>query len=686
VWRGSLHAGAARLAGKGIARAAFDGRRIAGASEQATAGAEGARLQFVTTDGKRHAAAMVLGGRTIEQYLVASSGGRLQAFPLAWDPVAKEWFDVFPDAPSPADWTYWRNPGATANAQCLECHVTGYVKGYDPTTDRYDSVWTELGVGCEACHGAGRDHVVARREAGGRDPYDTPRSPEYDMQACAPCHALRTAIADGFEPSGTLLDHFDLELLEPGTYYADGLVAGEAYEWTSFRMSRMARAGVVCQDCHEPHGATLRADGDALCLRCHPASLAEAAHTRHDTTSAGARCVACHMPESVFMERDARRDHSFTRPDPARSRAIGAPDACTACHADRDRGWAVETVRQWSGGGTDALKAQRGLAVLLEAGRRGAREVAEPLARLLTSDVDDVRRASVARYLEAMTGVPGVPEALTEATRDGSPLVRAAALRTLGTGLLTDTTRAAVVAACRDARRLVRIEAAFALRTIDPTTLDPANREAVKAATVEWLAAQEVVADAPEAHFNQGVFWTARGELRKAESAYRRAMVAWPSDVAPRLNLAMLLLDAGRPSEAETELRAGLAVRPDWPAGLFAQGLVAIRQGRSDAAVDAFEACLRAAPTYPRAALRLAEVLRTRGDADAMERALERATIEPSSRRLALRELVRLAYLRKDEAAVRRWLPEALLSDPDTAEHPDVLKALEDMVPDFDER
>ena len=30
----------------------------------------------------------------------------------------------------------------------------------------------------------------------------------------------------------------------------------------------------------------------------------------------GARCVECHMPESLYMARDPRRDHSFNSPDP----------------------------------------------------------------------------------------------------------------------------------------------------------------------------------------------------------------------------------------------------------------------------------------------------------------------------------------------------------------------------------
>jgi hypothetical protein len=40
------------------------------------------------------------------------------------------------------------------------------------------------------------------------------------------------------------------------------------------------------------------------------------------------------MPVVTFMERDARRDHLLARPDPRLADAIGAPDACTACHTE----------------------------------------------------------------------------------------------------------------------------------------------------------------------------------------------------------------------------------------------------------------------------------------------------------------------------------------------------------------
>jgi predicted CXXCH cytochrome family protein len=453
-----------------------------------------------------------------------------------------------------------------------------------------------------------------------------------------PCHSLRVVIAEGWEPGAPLADHFDPELLDTDAWTADGQLRAEAYEWTSFQMSRMAAAGVVCQDCHEPHAGRLRDVGNALCLGCHEGALGTEAHTHHPGTSAGSACVACHMPEHVFMERDRRRDHAFTRPDPTRARALGAPDACTACHRDRDREWAGAQVVAWYGPGDDARRATHALAVLLEAGRRGAPAVAEPLRRLLASDLDSIRRASAARFLAGMREVPGVVEALRRAAADREPFVRAAAVRALGGAEV----RAALVAAARDARRLVRIEAAFALAGTSLDGLARGERAAVEEAFREWLAAQAPAADLPETHFNQGVFWTARGDAGKAEAAYRRALALWPHDLTPRQNLGILLIAAGRPGEAARE----------------------------------FEDLLRRAPTYPGAAQRLAEARLATGDERGAARAFEQATRDPTSRRAALRGLVRLAHRWNDQAMAARWLPEALLADPATANDPNVRTAL----------
>jgi len=646
-WRESLHALAALPRDAHDLRAPFDGRLVAGASVAARPTMRWGGRTFRTDDGCI-VPELVLGRSSVEQYLVRASGGRVQAFPLAFGVEDRTWFDIAPEGPSPRDWTHWTNPGATANSQCIECHVTGYRKGYDEHRNEYASSWVELGVGCEACHGPGRDHVAVHQppplSRARSDPYVASRESLRRMEPCAPCHSLRVPIAEGYVPGAPLEDFFDIELLDGEAFFADGQIRAEAYEWTAFRASRMAAAGVGCGDCHEPHRAKVRFAGNALCLHCHEPRLGTPDHPHHAPGSPGSECVACHMPEKVFVERDRRRDHAFTRPDPHRSRLIGAPDACTACHSDKSQEWAAAQVRVWFSGGDSARAAQRALAVLILAAREGSPDVAASLTALLGSQLDSVRRASVARLLAGYVTERAVVDGLIDAADDPEPLVRAGVITALGE--VSDDSRVAPVLmrAAADPTRLVRVEAGFALRGVALDALLPETRRVVEAAFDEWLRAQSVMSELPEPHFNSGIFWAARGRLDHAERAYRKAVERWPHDLAPRQNLAMTLLAAGRPTDAEAELKAALDEAPGSPAALCSLGRVYSTEGRFADAAHWFEECVSQG-TFP-------------------------------GRREALRELVRAAYLAGDRQTVERWLPQALLADPVTAGHPGVRAAL----------
>jgi predicted CXXCH cytochrome family protein len=102
----------------------------------------------------------------------------------------------------------------------------------------------------------------------------------------------------------------------------------------------MYAKGVRCTDCHNPHTAKVKYDGNKLCTSCHmdthPAGKYDtASHHYHKADGTGALCVECHMPESTYMMVDPRRDHSFKVPRPDLSLKYGTPNNCTRCHLDR---------------------------------------------------------------------------------------------------------------------------------------------------------------------------------------------------------------------------------------------------------------------------------------------------------------------------------------------------------------
>ncbi len=316
----------------------------------------------------------VAGIAPLQQYLVETEPGRVQALDTAWDIETERWYHLYPDQDLPhSDGLHWTGPYKNWNARCAECHATGYEKRYNPIERFYASRQAEIGVGCEACHGPGEAHLQWAEDptsadlGAWRSVSETgltialgEASAETEIQQCAACHARREPFLDGNPLPGTSFhDAYRLALLRDGLYHDDGTIKDEVYVYGSFLQSKMYARGVRCSNCHEPHSATLKAEGDAVCTQCHsPAGNADfptlkkkryddPAHHFHQAGTEGAQCVSCHMVERVYMQIDARRDHSFRIPRPDLSVALGTPNACTDCHAGQSASWAAERLRAW---------------------------------------------------------------------------------------------------------------------------------------------------------------------------------------------------------------------------------------------------------------------------------------------------------------------------------------------------
>jgi len=209
-----------------------------------------------------------------------------------------------------------------------------------------------------------------------------------ELDGCAACHSRRKVITREQSPGGPFLDGYLPALLEPGLYHTDGQIDGEVYEYGSFLQSRMHAAGVTCSNCHDPHSAKLRVEGNALCAQCHlPERFEAREHHHHEPGSAGAQCVNCHMPTKNYMVVDVRRDHSIRVPRPDLSAPLGTPNACTQCHAGRSADWAAQAVSAWFPRGRQTMPH---FGTALHAGRSGAADAEEQLvmscSRLTASD------------------------------------------------------------------------------------------------------------------------------------------------------------------------------------------------------------------------------------------------------------------------------------------------------------
>jgi len=645
--------------------------------------------------------AYTFGVRPLQQYLVRLPGGRLQALSLAWDsrPRAaggQRWFDLVPgERVPPADVLHWTKPSHTWNAQCAECHSTNLRKGYDAATDAYTTTWSDLDVGCEACHGPGSLHAAWAESAakapaaqsgdGARGPSaglrrsqparwvldpgaaiarrEPPRSEHAEVEACAPCHARRATLREGRLPNQPLLDTHRPALLEEGLYEDDGQMRDEVYNWGSFLQSPMYAAGVTCSDCHDPHSLELRAEGDALCARCHrPEVFATPAHHHHPPESAGARCVACHMPARTYMVVDVRHDHSFRVPRPDLSVALGTPNACTDCHAKRPAGWAAARVAQWFPSGRGG---RPHYAEALHAGRVGSADAVPRLAGVAQDSREPaiVRASAVAR----LAGQAGGADAVLGAASDPDPLLRLAALDA-GAQLDAATRLSAFAPLLRDPLRAVRIEAGRLLADVPPAQWRAGDRTALADALAEYRAAQLVHADQPEAHVNLGVLHARLGELDAARAEYETAIRLGPYFVPAQVNLADLDRLQGRDEEGVAALRRALEIAPQQAEVHYALGLALVRSGRRDEALSSLARAAELAPDAPRYALAWALALQDAGQGERAFQVLETARARhPTDRDL----LVTLATLSRDagraEAARRyaRSLVDAYPDDPD---------------------
>ena len=250
-----------------------------------------------------------------------------------------------------------------------------------------------------------------------------------ELDTCAACHSRRRMIVKDAAPGAPLLDAYAPTVLEPGLYHADGQIDGEVFEYGSFMQSRMHAAGVTCSNCHEPHGLSLRAEGNGVCAQCHlPTKFDTTEHHHHQPASAGAQCVNCHMPTKTYMIVDRRHDHRLGVPRPDLSVSIGTPNACAQCHTDRAAEWAARSVAAWNPTGRQT---QQHFATALNAGRTGALDAERRLVQLiLDRNQPEIARASAVLLLPRYA-TPASEPAIKAAIADPNALVRAAVRRAL---------------------------------------------------------------------------------------------------------------------------------------------------------------------------------------------------------------------------------------------------------------
>ncbi len=595
---------------------------------------------FVETDGPDGKLAVfeikyTFGLDPLQQYLIEFPDGRIQALSIAWDARPKDkggqrWFHLYPNENIRADDVlHWTRLNQNWNFMCAECHSTGVRKNYDAVADRFATTWKEISVGCEACHGTGSHHVAWAQSQQSWWPFGkhedaakglvvrfderanvtwlpNPRSgmPQRsiapalvrtEVETCGLCHARRGSFSEDWIPGRWLSDTHRVSPFERRLFDADGQIRDveEPYNYQPFKQSHMFAKGVTCSDCHDPHSAMLRAPGNGACLQCHaPDKYDAVAHHHHADVNPPLSCMSCHMQARNYMVVDPRHDHSFRVPRPDVSAKLGTPNACNGCHSDQSPQWAAAAVERWFGSQREGFQ---NYAEAFHAAWTGRPE-AENLLAAVASDGNTPAYVRAGALVELNAYVsPANLDLARKGLSDPDPVVRLGALDMLN-GVPADRLWPLLSPVLSDPVRGVRIRAASLLAPVPTANQPPADRDRFARAADEFVAAQRLNADRPEARATLANFLVQRGKPAEAEVEYKAARRLDPQFAPAAINLADLYRASGREPEGLTLLRTAVAEAPREASLRYALGLALVRQKNNEEALAELRHAAELAP------------------------------------------------------------------------------------------
>ncbi|MGV3723565.1 MAG: multiheme c-type cytochrome [Actinomycetota bacterium] len=160
--------------------------------------------------------------------------------------------------------------------ECFVCHTTGLVK----EGGRIQPEKSILGVGCESCHGPGREHVSAIKQ--GRSDIKMARllqaRDRITVELCGKCHR---------SPAGEDI-HDPFNKSQMPRLQGLALVQSACFTNSGGRLS--------CLSCHSAHGdaTETRVKHNATCVSCHQGSRPNEGACPIEPRG---DCVSCHMPE-----------------------------------------------------------------------------------------------------------------------------------------------------------------------------------------------------------------------------------------------------------------------------------------------------------------------------------------------------------------------------------------------------
>ncbi|MCB1615627.1 MAG: hypothetical protein KDI30_06410, partial [Pseudomonadales bacterium] len=595
-----------------------------------------------------------LGYYPLQQYLIDKGDGHIQALNVAWDSRSAQqggqrWFHLQADEPITKQHPFfWAGHFQNWNSRCAECHVTGYEKIYDAHEKTYRSRWAEAGVACESCHGAGsrhREKVLSGEIFNSADkgfelvlpestlwkfseekpialadgkPQAIANNSKLVIGQCGACHSRRQPVNGPYHNSN-YHDNFKISLLEQGLYFPDGQMNDEVFVLGSFLQSKMHNAGVNCLDCHNAHSGKPRITGNGLCLQCHkPAVFNGAEHHHHKDEKQGGACVDCHMPERMYMQVDARRDHKFVVPRPGKLSGEAATSPCLNCHSDRESDWVEQQLVDW---GVASLPVSHWAHLNAKLQHNDNSAIAKIHEIVQSPQLPDIQKATLLPYLGDLPTRKNMQLAI-DVLGDSDALVRRSAVTALS-GASVELQLRYLPGLLDDPVRQVRFEAARYLSALPVNGIVAEDR--LQSVLDEYQAALLYSNDTPSGLTELAGLSLNGGDAASAEQYYLAALDIEPHFIPAMLNLADLYRGESKEADAGAWLLKAVDFAPESAAVRYSYGLYLIRLRKHDEALEQLRMASELADATPQYVYAYAVALESSSGIDAAIAALKKA-------------------------------------------------------------
>lgn len=268
---------------------------------------------------------IVIGSGRRGQTSLYWKGDQLFELPISWWSYTRQWINSpgYPDGE-----VHFDRP---IIPRCLECHTTWFESLGG--TNEYQRGNMILGIGCEKCHGPGREHV--ERESSPNPP--APGSPEEaivnparlrrerQMDLCALCHA---GVGESLEPPLSYRPGDDLaDYLTITPPPADQPVDVHGNQVSALERSRCYASGkLTCSTCHNVHERQENVDSySAHCLECH--TVESCGRFKEMGERIRTECVECHMPEGRSNGLTSQSDGKLLQAELRRHRIAIYPES-----------------------------------------------------------------------------------------------------------------------------------------------------------------------------------------------------------------------------------------------------------------------------------------------------------------------------------------------------------------------